>query len=1473
MSGISFQTVSPSKPQVLPLSTDIFAGIQKNIDHQNYEEAIKDFLFLLIDAKNIPDGKRLYAYLFKLFPHFSGDAFTKNLSYLLEASSNLLEEQKTLSLLLAERARLFAYSQSMSYYASAILIASGQGQEAHPYHILASSLLLNFLKNHRILSFKIQIDRALNGADVQSFNTLLYELSQWSLFCLSESDTAILKGVYGQIRDLINEKNPSLQTLFSKYVPPIIQHLNNPIPYASLPVTQKYHQSLSTFRSLFTTFLKNSPSTSAEIRQFQNISSLQFEQLIDCFLKDIFILLGPPPCGYDIRAMGSCGRKELCPFSDLEPFILIASQDKKCRDYFSLLLQLLDLQIRSLGETADLPLTFTCLGKTNRSGLHLDSGENLSDLIQSPQALAALQAVEHPDNEDPTVSDPNTLAHTALKSRSLQSNDTHLYDAYLKEMDSILNPQLREKRALKYVKKRWVDFAKISFSSSPNLKKEYVEPLNYLMADLSLFFGISATNTLDIIDALAYKNVFNPESAILLKEAVSALYLMRLKLHNHYGEQKEEAYSQPQLGGYVLSSKEQVQLQKIRSLVLDPLYAHLKALFEKTDKAPEITFQEIDLLQIKFKDILSSPDLPASKTAVQLLAAHLAENKAPFSTQESYYRQLSQNGKTDHLRQVYLDVLKSHLPPADIGALALIPNRAGYRLAFADKATQLQTSLFKLTLDHQPPPENNLTAKITTPSCERYLTPAAVTSLLDRSGNIKRSYSGSVHLVSFFGGLHFKQKPVQPLMEYAIHNLFFRIAGSLTPSTQLVRFEVTLSGKTTLYPVLISETLSGATLKAIYKETLNLSPKGWAQWTWLVLCSILTRPGDGLLSNYLVTPHSAYCIDNDISFVEPVTKEGFSQKINFCSALFCLFPDKPLDRDVLKTFCSLDVDTILNGWIEDVITKETEYLNLFTKEELQRFYDEDPNNRFKATILFREGTLATLNLQFSRLQNSLISLLQKQQSPTPLDLLKQLINLRESPTLENGAGTLVYKAYDKARTLPSVDDKLKQITARKQERSMTSMQSDVACLGKVPTWQEIEKLALFTPSKAREELMSTLLKRSADYITTGNIQGKKILRASFKEMSRNNGPDLERQILVLQALTYLISLDDQKPVSITLQHCATLNSKTLEPFLHDKLEYLDLRYCPQLLDKDIETIQAKCPELKELYLSGCSGLKNISVWGLLTSSSLQFPKLQILECNKCENLQTMQIKGMELKRFEANKNPALKKVDLTTFCLREIELKESPLTKLTHDWFAFGKDAWAKYFGDVGIEPPLLSEILSILQSPCPFWSGKKVHETHLLVLIPQTVNGKPLTLKSLGELVQSPKQGPKTKYDYFSDSVLKEHGDTPAEPSHWVLMTRDVIPGSRKKPYADQQKLVTNVSSYQVPKIVEAAICIFMEHARTGARLYGDSPLTYTRCQEKYNKDWQLEVGGFGAAGLYVYLYDDDGGYADYGVGGLRKG
>ena len=161
-----------------------------------------------------------------------------------------------------------------------------------------------------------------------------------------------------------------------------------------------------------------------------------------------------------------------------------------------------------------------------------------------------------------------------------------------------------------------------------------------------------------------------------------------------------------------------------------------------------------------------------------------------------------------------------------------------------------------------------------------------------------------------------------------------------------------------------------------------------------------------------------------------------------------------------------------------------------------------------------------------------------------------------------------------------------------------------------------------------------------------------------------------------------------------------------------------------------------------------------------------------------------------------------------------------------------------------------------------------------MLVLIPSHVGGKPLTLDSLGELIKSPQEGYGTKYDYYWDEASKAIGNQSLDRSYWVLMTKDVLPGSRNKIYKNQYALVADHAKrtglgYKVPGALEAAVVVLLHHVRSGERLYSANPLTYTRCQENV-QNFQLVVGGFSSGGLHVYNYH----YVDnyLGVAGLRK-
>lgn len=208
---------------------------------------------------------------------------------------------------------------------------------------------------------------------------------------------------------------------------------------------------------------------------------------------------------------------------------------------------------------------------------------------------------------------------------------------------------------------------------------------------------------------------------------------------------------------------------------------------------------------------------------------------------------------------------------------------------------------------------------------------------------------------------------------------------------------------------------------------------------------------------------------------------------------------------------------------------------------------------------------------------------------------------------------------------------------------------------------------------------------------------------------------------------------------------------------------------------------------------------------------------------------------------------------------------------------AFGAKQWEEFFFGLKVdEPPLPLNIHKILKSRCPFSDQTEkrinVEDTHVLVLIPGSINEKdPLTLEAFGKLVESrcPKLG-KNGYRLIWDKAKELGGDGK---SHWVLMTKDVLYGSRREGFSSQQMQIKEKGkgNYQVPGALEAVICAIVEYVRSdeNTRLLNDNPWTYTLCKEKID-GYQVCVGGFAPSGLIVYFsnYVNDG----MGVAALRK-
>ena len=590
-------------------------NIKKKIQENNYSRAAHHIL-LLCDSQSLDFQviEEVYSLLKDLLPLLSEEDFfslQSAIPKLLNLSPNFIDLQRDLAIQLAGiyvnkgdttcKSDFRLYIQAMHYYANVLKMA--KKHDIEDIHYLASRIFMKVIQVHNINSERIknQLELAIKEGSPEKFERSLKHIEVLKKYRVELKDDDKIIHLYKQAEDVFNKIQEASRGLFRPFLDVIQNGLFNELPTRRGFITKSYLKAFHQFRNSFKKELKEVSltlskhpvvsvlSTTIEIilsnkeeemckldessnfthtsehfpmdadikvRDFQKRVINNFKTFFyDHLLSDAFAILGDPPCDCDLRAMGSIGRKEICPYSDLEWMILIS--DDIHIPFFKTLASFIELKIVSLGETVDTDFTvFTALGTKNSSGFHIDNDGNPAqgDLIGSPEKIANLQK---PINQDQDY-DPRSPGHIMLKTISLYQTTPCLFDQYQNCMDEILDKELpeeekissltvRERRALKLIEKRLFDYKKawnVHFEEHQviNIKEQYIEVLQHLISDLALLYGIKETNTLDIIDSLQLKQIFTEESSILLKEAVSFIYMLRVRLHLGSKEQKEEAY-------------------------------------------------------------------------------------------------------------------------------------------------------------------------------------------------------------------------------------------------------------------------------------------------------------------------------------------------------------------------------------------------------------------------------------------------------------------------------------------------------------------------------------------------------------------------------------------------------------------------------------------------------------------------------------------------------------------------------------------------------------------------------------------------------------------------------------------------------------------------------------------------------------------------------------------------------------------
>lgn len=209
---------------------------------------------------------------------------------------------------------------------------------------------------------------------------------------------------------------------------------------------------------------------------------------------------------------------------------------------------------------------------------------------------------------------------------------------------------------------------------------------------------------------------------------------------------------------------------------------------------------------------------------------------------------------------------------------------------------------------------------------------------------------------------------------------------------------------------------------------------------------------------------------------------------------------------------------------------------------------------------------------------------------------------------------------------------------------------------------------------------------------------------------------------------------------------------------------------------------------------------------------------------------------------------------------------------------AFGNDKWAQCFGKDVVKDEDREEEFSSLPwkdfiEDCNKFKNifpeKNAKDTLMLVRIPKTLNGG-LTLKSLGELARKYFVDNPDGYKSVWNSANVLFGKT-IDKSRWVLMTKDILPGSKNESYDEQQKIIfdlagKSLNGYEVPETLEAATCILSQYFLDSKTFLFTNKI-HTFCKETI-RNFQISVGAFDSRGLSIH--NDRG--VIIGVAALRK-
>ena len=297
---------------LLPAEENPFEAIEASIQKEQFDQAINKLLFLLsLDV----DPTRCYKYLYLLLPHIENlQSLFNRLPFLFTRSSNSHRAELALQLSNWYKNRK-AYTQAIYCTAKAI---DFQGQKSFDQtsQLFAEWVFSSLQRRIEKPSFLEQTPEEYEKS-LQSFTRFFLNQEQFKALLTFAEDRLNTLSSHEQQKYLAFQQKI---LIFSK-------------PFPLSPITEKYSRTFQVYLDHFS----QEPELS-QIRTFQIEGMKKLRSFFEVLLEDAFILLGPPPCAYDIRVMGTVGREEIFPSLELECALLV----EQTGPYFSSLHEILN---------------------------------------------------------------------------------------------------------------------------------------------------------------------------------------------------------------------------------------------------------------------------------------------------------------------------------------------------------------------------------------------------------------------------------------------------------------------------------------------------------------------------------------------------------------------------------------------------------------------------------------------------------------------------------------------------------------------------------------------------------------------------------------------------------------------------------------------------------------------------------------------------------------------------------------------------------------------------------------------------------------------------------------------------------------------------------------------------------------------------------------------------------------------------